>query len=172
MKMYRILFVSSLVVALSACSMFGSDEDSLSEKDLAAQQLNLDREARFGDGSIPMAGDEGPFRDVRFGYDSSTIEDEARQNLEYNAQILRQNPGFKVQLEGHCDERGTADYNLALGAKRAQSVKDFLISLGVERGRLDTISYGEEVPLDPEINEAAFARNRRVHFSAYSANRG
>jgi peptidoglycan-associated lipoprotein len=75
---------------------------------------------------------------------------------------------LKVQLEGHTDERGTAEYNLALGERRARAIFDSLVSQGIDRSQLETISYGEEVPLDPGHNEEAWARNRRVHFSAYA----
>src|SRR5690606_18576741 len=90
-----------------------------------------------------------------------------RQSVEYNAQILQDNPDLRVQLEGHCDERGTAEYNLALGARRARAVYDLLLSYGISGSRIETISYGEEVPLDPGQNEEAWSRNRRVHFSAF-----
>lgn len=169
MKLVKLCTIVLLTASLSACSWFGGSSDGdLSERGLSESQLNMDQEARYGDGSIPMAEGDGLFRDVHFGYDSSAIDDQARQNLDYNAQILQQNSTIRIQLEGHCDERGTAEYNLALGARRADSVKEFLVSLGVPSSRLDTISYGEEVPLDPEKNEAAYARNRRVHFSAFT----
>lgn len=154
------------IATSTGCSSKGSgsglEEEGLSEADLDAQ-----REGRFGSGGIPSAEGEGMFRDVNFDYDSSMISDVARRKIEDNAKTLRQNPDIKVQLEGHCDERGTAEYNLALGASRARAVKDVLVSLGVPSSRLDTISYGEEVPLDPSHNETAWAKNRRVHFSGY-----
>lgn len=164
------LILGAFLILLSGCSWFGGggktgrgDHGGLSEAELNAQ-----REGRFGSGSIPTAEGEGMFRDVQFDYDSAAISDLARQNVEYNVQVLQQNPGLKVQLEGHCDERGTAEYNLALGSKRARSVYDVLVSYGVSPQLLDTISYGEEVPLDPGHDEAAWARNRRVHFSAFT----
>jgi peptidoglycan-associated lipoprotein len=142
----------------------GADGSGLSEADLTAQ-----REGRFGEGSIPTAESGGMFRDIPFDYDSAAISDYARQDIEYNAQVLQANPNLKIQLEGHCDERGTTEYNLALGSKRARSVADILLSLGVSASRLETISYGEELPLDPSSSEAAWAKNRRVHFSAFGA---
>ena len=162
----------SIMFLVSGCSMLGSgtkgDADAgaegagLSESDLAAQ-----REARFGEGGIPLAEGESVFRDVRFGYDSSNISDLARLDIEYNLEILRANPQLGIQLEGHCDERGTAEYNLALGEKRAVSVRDMLLSYGIESSRLQTISYGEEVPLEYGGSEMAYEKNRRVHFSAF-----
>ncbi|RMG42176.1 MAG: peptidoglycan-associated lipoprotein Pal [Candidatus Dadabacteria bacterium] len=163
-----LLWLVILSLMLSGCSSLTSSAKgkkgpgSLSEADLTAQH-----EGRFAEGSIPLAEGEGVFRDIHFAFNSSEISGEAMQNIEYNAQILKEHPNLKVQLEGHCDERGTAEYNLALGADRARSVYDVLISLGIPAQRLETISYGEEVPLDPGKNEAAWAKNRRVHFSAY-----
>jgi peptidoglycan-associated lipoprotein len=143
------------------CSWFGSGSgDGLSESELAAQ-----REGRFGSGSIPTAEGEGMFRDIHFGYDSYAIDDQARMDLESNARVLSDNKDLSITLEGHCDERGTAEYNMALGAERARSIKSALIALGVQSRRLDTISYGEEIPLDPGHDEMAWAKNRRVHFS-------
>ena len=95
------------------------------------------------------------------------IDDLGRQDIDYNIQVINANPDVKIQLEGHCDERGTAEYNLALGQTRARAVQDILTSYGISSSRLSMISYGEEVPLDPGHTEAAFAKNRRVHFSAF-----
>ncbi len=151
----------ALAVTFSGCSWFGSGSgDGLSESELAAQ-----REGRFGSGSIPTAEGEGMFRDIHFGYDSYAIDDQARMDLESNARVLSDNKDLSITLEGHCDERGTAEYNMALGAERARSIKSALIALGVQSRRLDTISYGEEIPLDPGHDEMAWAKNRRVHFS-------
>ena len=142
----------------------GEGEDgALSEND-----LNAMRENRYGAGGIPTAEGEGMFRDIHFDYDSSAISDQARQEVDYNRQILEANPDLKVQLEGHSDERGTAQYNLALGQRRARAVFDMLVGLGIPPSRMDTISYGEEVPLDAASNEAAWAKNRRVHLSPFT----
>ena len=89
----------------------------------------------------------------------------ARSDLENNAKVLADNPNLKVVLEWHCDERGTVEYNMALGAERARSVKSMLIALGIPASRISTISYGEEIPLESGHYEAAYSANRRVHFS-------
>ncbi len=102
--------------------------------------------------------------DVFFDYDKANLRDDARSVLERNAQILSKNAGSRVLLEGHCDERGTVEYNLALGDRRAQSVKSYLVQFGVDAGRLNTISYGEERPFSQGTDEGAMAQNRRVHF--------
>jgi peptidoglycan-associated lipoprotein len=99
---------------------------------------------------------------VHFAFDSSTIDDEARQVIEAHAAYLTANPNLKVKLEGHCDERGTREYNLALGERRAQAVEKMMKLLGVTANRLSNSSYGEEKPLDPEHNESAWRQNRRV----------
>jgi peptidoglycan-associated lipoprotein len=144
----------------------GSD-GSMSEYDLATQQ-----EARFGDGSIPTAEGGGMFRDVFFDYDSSSISAEARQDIQENAQLLKEHPGLSIQLEGHCDSRGTEEYNLALGEYRAKAVRDALSALGVPPQQIQTISYGENIPLDPTSSDYAMAKNRRVHFAAQAGQGG
>jgi peptidoglycan-associated lipoprotein len=110
-------------------------------------------------------GQGGPLEDIQFAYDQSDLTDQARATLERNAQWMRAHPAAKVRVEGHCDERGTVEYNLALGERRAQATRDYLVSLGVEAGRLSTVSYGKERPLDPSSTDAAFAKNRRAHFA-------
>lgn len=101
---------------------------------------------------------------VFFEFDKSRLTPEARAALEKNAQWLRQHANIKVQIEGHCDERGTIEYNLALGERRSTSVRNYFMSLGVEGGRLFTISYGEERPTTQGHSEAAWAQNRRAEF--------
>lgn len=110
------------------------------------------------------AESSGPLRDITFDYDSSELRDDARLTLRENAAWLQSNSGATVEIEGHCDDRGTVEYNLALGAKRARIVKDYLVDLGVGSQRLTTISYGEELPLCYEQTESCWQRNRRAHF--------
>jgi len=110
-------------------------------------------------------GEGGPLEDVHFEYDSANLTDQARSVLEKHALWLQNHRGAKVLVEGHCDERGTVEYNLALGEKRARAARDYLASLGVASDRLRTTSYGKERPLDTGTNEAAFAANRRAHFT-------
>lgn len=101
---------------------------------------------------------------VNFDYDKYDLTASARDVLAGHARALRERPELNVRIAGHCDERGTIEYNLALGEKRANAVKDYLVSLGVERSRLSTISYGKERPLDARSNEEAWAKNRRAEF--------
>ncbi|HZP39950.1 MAG TPA: peptidoglycan-associated lipoprotein Pal [Candidatus Binatia bacterium] len=107
--------------------------------------------------------EDGILADVHFAYDSSDIDGGGRDVLAKNVAWLRQNPRAKIELEGHADSRGTIEYNLGLGAKRAKAVKDYLVGQGVGADRISTISYGKELPLCHEENEACWARNRRVH---------
>ena len=106
----------------------------------------------------------GPLKDVNFNFDSAALSESARATLKANADWLKGNPASGVQIEGHCDERGGADYNMALGAKRAQAAMDYLATLGIAANRLSTISYGEEIPVCKENTEACWARNRRARF--------
>lgn len=102
--------------------------------------------------------------DIYYEFDKSTLTPTAQDNLLRKAEWLRENPNATVTIEGHCDERGTNEYNLALGDRRAESAKAFLTDLGIDSSRLTTISYGEERPIDPRSNEEAWAKNRRAHF--------
>lgn len=116
------------------------------------------------DGNIGAATSDGPLRDVYFAFDSYKLDAGSKATLEANAEWLMANEGTTVQVEGHCDERGTNEYNMVLGANRARSAADHLRNLGVDASRISTVSYGEELPLDPAHNEEAWAKNRRAHF--------
>ena len=124
-----------------------------------------DDAARAEDFSVNDAsGEGGPLADVYFDYDQARLGDQARAILERHALWLQNHRSAKVAIEGHCDERGTVDYNLALGEQRARATRDYLMSLGVTGDRLTTVSYGKERPLDSASHEAAWAKNRRSHF--------
>lgn len=121
--------------------------------------------------SDPLAGvdtDEinrqGLLVPVFFKYDSDTVDEAGQKVLSANADVLKKYPTWAVTIEGHSDERGTAEYNLALGERRALAAKSYLLSLGIAADRLRTVSYGKEFPFDPGHDEAAFANNRRGHF--------
>jgi peptidoglycan-associated lipoprotein len=107
----------------------------------------------------------GLMGDVRFDYDSADLREGDRAVLGKNAEVLKRYDFLIVSVEGHCDERGSVDYNLALGERRARAAYDYLVSLGVPAARLKTISYGKEVPVCSEANENCWARNRRAHFA-------
>ncbi len=103
---------------------------------------------------------------VNFAFDSSAISDEVLVTLKNNVKYLKDNPKVNVVIEGHCDERGTTEYNLALGQKRAVKVKEIYVQLGIKAKRIVTMSYGKEMPIDKRHNEAAWAKNRRAETKA------
>ena len=114
--------------------------------------------------SVVDINKDSPLRAVFFAYDSDALDDAARATMTANADVLRKYGTWVVTVEGHCDERGTAEYNLALGDRRAQAVKNYMVSLGVSADRLKTVSYGSEFPFDPGHDEKSWSQNRRGHF--------
>jgi peptidoglycan-associated lipoprotein len=107
---------------------------------------------------------DSPLRPVFFQVDSADLDDAGRMTAAANAEVLKKYPRWVVTIEGHCDERGSPEYNLALGERRAVAVKSYLVSLGVSPDRVRTVSYGKEFPFDPARTEEAFSKNRRGHF--------
>jgi peptidoglycan-associated lipoprotein len=116
------------------------------------------------EGKSPVTAASSPLKDVFFEYDRYDLTSDARTTLRANADWLKSNSSVRVEIEGHCDERGTNEYNLALGAKRAQAAREFLSTLGIPADRLSTISYGEEIPLCREQSESCWKQNRRARF--------
>ena len=116
------------------------------------------------EGKPPITPASSPLKDVYFDFDRYDLNADARTILRGNADWLKSNPRARVEIEGHCDERGTGEYNLALGAKRAQAVREYLTSLGIDGARLSTISYGEEIPICKEQSEDCWRQNRRARF--------
>lgn len=110
-----------------------------------------------------VAQQRGYLQDAFFAYDESTLSPEAQAALTAAANWLKKNPQYNLLIEGHCDERGTEQYNLALGDRRANTAKEYLMTLGVDGNRIRTVSYGEERPFDPGHTESAWAKNRRAH---------
>jgi peptidoglycan-associated lipoprotein len=123
------------------------------------------KEASNEQSSLMQATTKSPVRDINFDFDSSGIRPDAREILQNNASYFIKNRTSSVIVEGHCDERGTAEYNIALGQKRAEETKKYLVNLGVKESMMKTVSYGEERPLDSDSNEEAWAKNRRAHFA-------
>ena len=134
----------------------GYETSTAGQPDVA--EKNLDSSTARGDFEIVLN------EDVFFEFDKATLTPEARETLTKNGQWLRINSDIAITIEGHCDERGTNGYNLALGDRRAENVKTFLVDLGIDPARLTTLSYGEERPLDRGHGETAWAKNRRAHF--------
>ncbi len=112
----------------------------------------------------PAVTAETAVKDIFFDFDKSNIRPDARETLKGDADFLLKNNNSNIVIEGHCDERGTAEYNMALGQRRAQETKKYLVNLGIKEPRIKTISYGEERPFDPGHDEEAWAKNRRAHF--------
>jgi peptidoglycan-associated lipoprotein len=133
-----------------------ANPNTINQNDTAREQpaRTVDKTARAYDSVL----------DINFDFDSSIIRPDAREILKVNADFFLKNRISSIVIEGHCDERGTAEYNMALGQKRAQETKTYLINLGVKESIIKTISYGEERPLDPGNSEEAWAKNRRAHF--------
>ena len=112
---------------------------------------------------IESLNKKGYLTDAFFDYDQSDLREDARSTLATDAQWLKKHPSVQVLIEGHCDERGTAAYNLALGDRRANAAKEYLVSLGIDASRLRTISYGKERPFCTESSESCWQKNRRAH---------
>ena len=137
-----------------------------------APQQSSTRETPTGPSSLEKAREgkitdtppTSPLKEVFFEFDRADLSTNARATLKTNADWLKANPSVRVEIEGHTDERGTNEYNLALGAKRAQAAKDYLVTLGIAVDRLSTISYGEELPVCKEQSEDCWQKNRRDRF--------
>jgi len=114
--------------------------------------------------SVDELNRDSPMRVAYFGYDSAELSAEARAALDANAAILKKYPTWTVTVEGHCDERGTAEYNLALGERRAVAAQSYMVALGIPASRVKIVSYGKEFPFDPGHDDAAWTKNRRAHF--------
>jgi peptidoglycan-associated lipoprotein len=117
-----------------------------------------------GGGKLDKLNAQGILKPIHFDFDAAELRPDALQTLNDDAARIRENAPFGVRVEGHCDERGTSEYNLALGDRRARAARDYLVSLGIPAGRLRTISYGKERPVDPGHNEEAWSKNRRAEF--------
>jgi peptidoglycan-associated lipoprotein len=122
------------------------------------------REDTIASGSLDDINRNSPLKPVFFEYDSSELAGDARGILDANAAVMKKYPSWTVTIEGHCDERGTAEYNLALGERRAVTSRAYLVSLGISADRLRTVSYGKEFPFEPGHDENAYVKNRRAHF--------
>ena len=118
----------------------------------------------FASRSLEELNRESPLEPIFFQYDRSELDIAGRSVLETNAEVLRRYPTWVITIEGHCDERGTPEYNLGLGERRALVTREHLVEMGIQVDRIRTVSYGKEFPFDPGNNEQAFAKNRRAHF--------
>lgn len=161
-KSFLALCFIALAFTVSCGSKEKKAEDSAvpggePDASIESKSMNFDPEGSDS-GNIPG------LNTVNFEYDRATLTSQARNLLKDNAGWIKDNKDVIVQIEGHCDVRGSVEYNLALGERRAKSVKNYMVSLGVDPKRMTIISYGEEKALDSEMTEAAHARNRRANF--------
>jgi peptidoglycan-associated lipoprotein len=155
------LVIICFVLVVSGCGKKDETPVTGKEETKVAKEESAQKEPE----AVPEKSEiEKMLKDVNFDYDKHDIRPKDAEILKENADLLMKYSAVKVQVEGHCDERGTNEYNLALGERRANSVKNYIVSLGVEANRISTISYGEEKPLSEEHNEEAWAENRRGHF--------
>jgi len=130
----------------------------------AATPRTLSEDELFAQKTLAQLNNERPLGDVYFDLDNAAIKDEGKAALSTNATVLKQYGTWVITIEGHCDERGTAEYNLALGDRRAQAVRNYMISLGIPAERLSSVSYGSEFPFVPGHDEESWKQNRRAHF--------
>ena len=166
-----IMAASILALALAGCS---SKKPAAGEGGLGSNPAGLGQEGVGGAGGSSLSqfqkgrlgsGEQGPLSDIHFEYNDYTVREQDGEILHSNADWLQKNPTSRVQIEGHCDDRGSEEYNIALGAKRAQAAKEYLQTLGIAGDRMSTISYGKELPLCTEHTEDCWAENRRDHFA-------
>ena len=162
--MFTRAFFTTVMVALLAVGCASkkptNDQDAANGADANAANNGLALELN-GDSDSNKAGG---LQTVFFGFDSSTLDGSAKDAMKANADFLKANAKVDVQVEGHCDERGGRQYNLALGERRAKSVRDYLVAMGVEAKRISTISYGNERTLAEGHDESAWSKNRRANF--------
>ncbi len=136
----------------------GSSNASMDDRDMGADGMELELN---GDSD---AGKAGALQTVYFAFNSSSLNSDTRAALQSNAEFLKNNGSVEIQVEGHCDERGGVQYNLALGERRAMAVKQYLISMGVNSSRISTISFGKERPIAFGHDEGSWSKNRRANF--------
>jgi peptidoglycan-associated lipoprotein len=154
-------------ISTTAGEGYGSGEDAVDSSELGAPSYGGIGESAVGESGVGqegMAGEITGLERVPFEFDQYTLTGEAREILSRNARFLQAYPNTKVMIEGHCDERGSDEYNLALGERRARAVQSYLVTLGIPSSQMSIISYGEEIPLVPESSEEAWAKNRRADF--------
>ena len=170
----NLVLVLAACINLYSCSTFSSSSDGFSDGftngsgvgGISDRDLALGGNVQeYGDGNIPLAAEGGLFGDIFFDYDSSRIRPDQVESIRKNAEILSHDPSLNVLVEGHCDSRGTSEYNLALGEERARSVAAMLINFGADANKVSTVSYGEEIPLSTGNSDYDFSQNRRAHFA-------
>ena len=170
-KMLRIVMIVALVAFLSVGCAKKATEEMATEAPSSSSSQSTDTGMKEtavveSDAKETTMATVSDLTRIHFDFDSYVLSGEARATLKQNAMILKASSMLKVKIEGHCDERGSDDYNLALGEQRAQATMDYMRSLGVSGSQMATVSMGEMAPLDPASNEAAWSKNRRSEFVA------
>jgi peptidoglycan-associated lipoprotein len=159
--MTRFRHISLLLAAVAAIAVAGpgcASKKKAADEGVTSEAMDANT---MGDSD---SGNAGGLQTVHFPYDSFALDSRAKSTLKNNAQVLKDKPSLKIQVEGHCDQRGGIQYNIALGEKRANSVRAYLMDQGIPGDRITTISYGKERPVDQSMSESAFAKNRRANF--------
>ncbi len=164
--------IRKLSIALLACAFVvgckskqtKTDEQSADVGGANAANAAIDSTPLSFDAAGSDSGKIAGLSTVHFGYDKANLDSDAKKTIAANADWIKSHAGAKVQIEGHCDQRGTIEYNVALGERRANAVKAYLVSLGIKADRLSTISYGKEKPVDNGDSAAAMSKNRRANF--------
>jgi peptidoglycan-associated lipoprotein len=166
-----VLFLVLLGLSLVVTSCGGNSKKNDADANANAIQStdNSDQNVGAGAGGIEVnsdsdSGKAGPLQTVYFAFNSSNISSSTKARLDANAAFLKDNPSVKIEVEGHCDERGSVQYNLALGEKRAKAVKQYLMAMGVSASRISTISFGKERPISFGHDDMAWTKNRRANF--------
>lgn len=160
MAMALILAVTLGVTGCGSSKKKSGNNDGANPSMESSNRSNADFELN-GDSD---SGKAGPLQTVFFGFNSAQLSSSTRAALDANAQVLKDNDDVEIQVEGHCDERGGVQYNLALGERRARAVKNYLVSMGVSASRISTISFGKERPVSFGHDESSWSRNRRANF--------
>lgn len=169
MKLRSVLILTILAATLTLTSCASNKKKTDGGDNTNVDSTSLDNGNTTGVGALELNGDSdsnraGSLQTVYFDYSSATISGSARDTLNANAEFLKKNAAVKVQVEGHCDERGSVQFNLALGEKRAKSVRDYLASQGVASNRISVISLGKEKPVSFGHDEESWSKNRRGNF--------
>jgi peptidoglycan-associated lipoprotein len=180
MTLFLVAIICAFVLPAGCAKKAVMKEEAAVEKEAAAEKqapaqaaqaapAKAPEEQKLDEAAMAAAAqadkEASQFVDIHFAFDRFDLRPDARKVLDMHAKWLKAHPEFTVRIEGNCDERGTVEYNMALGQRRATSAMKYLIDLGIAKNRLSTISYGKERPLDPGHNEEAWAKNRRDYFS-------
>jgi peptidoglycan-associated lipoprotein len=179
MTLFLVAIICALVIPAGCAKKAIMKDEPVVEKEAAVEKqapaqaapAKVPEEQKVDEAAMAAAAaaqadkEASQFADIYFAFDRFDLRSDAREVLAMHAKWLMAHPEFLVRIEGNCDERGTVEYNMALGQRRAASAMKYLVDLGVGKNRISTISYGKERPLDPGHNEEAWAKNRRDHFS-------